>query len=154
MPRNTSTGSALQKFNARPQAAGAVAVVTSRFQERRIRRTDSPRHPTPKESGSDTRFPPRRSFQQHQDHAVDHRCQRPKGDDRPGYGEHLRRHTGDESLWLCQDRHTVFSEFFSRLQSGGAYCFSLPLQMQTRSKYAYLSQSLLKGTHEPALQNF
>ena len=26
--------------------------------------------------------------------------------------------------------------------------------MQTRSKYAYLSQSLLKGTHEPALQNF
>ena len=31
---------------------------------------------------------------------------------------------------------------------------SLPLQMQTRSKYAYLSQSLLKGTQEPALQNF
>ena len=27
-------------------------------------------------------------------------------------------------------------------------------EMQTRSKYAYLSQSLLKGTHEPALQNF
>ena len=47
-----------------------------------------------------------------------------------------------------------FRNFFSRLQSGGAYCFSLPLQMQTRSKYAYLSQSLLKGTHEPALQNF
>ena len=47
-----------------------------------------------------------------------------------------------------------FRNFFNCLQSGGAYCFSLPLQMQTRSKYAYLSQSLLKGTHEPALQNF
>ena len=45
-------------------------------------------------------FSPRRSFQQHQDHAVDHRCQCPEGDDRPGHGEHLRRHTGDESLGL------------------------------------------------------
>ena len=49
-------------------------------------------------------------------------------------------------------------QFFSELfqlppKWGGAYCFSLPLQIQTRSKYAYLSQSLLKGTHEPALQN-
>lgn len=99
-------------------------------------------------------FSPRRSFQQHQDHAVDHRCQCPEGNDRPGHGEHLRRHTGDESLWLCQDRHTVFSEFFQLPPKWAAYCFSLPLQMQTRSKYAYLSQSLLKGTHEPALQNF
>ena len=65
-------------------------------------------------------FSPRRSFQQHQDHAVDHRCQCPKGDDRPGYGEHLRRHTGDESLWLCQDRHTVFSEFFQLPPKWGA----------------------------------
>lgn len=65
-------------------------------------------------------FSPRRSFQQHQDHAVDRRCQCPEGDDRPGHGEHLRRHTGDESLWLCQDRHTVFSEFFQLPPKWGA----------------------------------
>lgn len=75
-------------------------------------------------------------------------------DDRPGHGEHLHGGAGDKSLWLCQDRHTVFSEFFQLPPKCAAYCFSLPLQMQTRSKYAYLSQSLLKGTHEPALQNF
>ena len=73
---------------------------------------------------------------------------------RPGHHEQLGRRSGDESLWLCQDRHTVFSEFFQLPPKWGAYCFSLPLQIQTRSKYAYLSQSLLKGTHEPALQNF
>lgn len=33
-------------------------------------------------------------------------------DDRPGHGEHLHGGAGDKSLWLCQDRHTVFSEFF------------------------------------------
>ena len=76
--------------------------------------------PTSKEFGSDMQFSPRRSFQQHQDHAVDHRCQCPEGDDRPGHGEHLRRHTGDESLWLCQDRHTVFSEFFQLPPKWGA----------------------------------
>ena len=75
-------------------------------------------------------------------------------DHRPGHGEHLDRRAGDDALWLCQDRHTVFSEFFQLPPKWAAYCFSLPLQMQTRSKYAYLSQSLLKGTHEPALQNF
>lgn len=155
MPYNTSTGSALRNFNARPQAAGSVAVVTPPFSGK-----VNPTHrsaktsPTSKEFGSDMQFSPRRSFQQHQDHAVDHRCQCPEGDDRPGHGEHLRRHTGDESLWLCQDRHTIFLEIFSAASKvGGAYCFSLPLQIQTRSKYAYLSQSLLKGTHEPALQN-
>lgn len=74
---------------------------------------------------------------------------------RPGHHEQLGRRSGDESLWLCQDRHTIFLEIFSAASKvGGAYCFSLPLQIQTRSKYAYLSQSLLKGTHEPALQNF
>lgn len=31
MPYNTSTGSALRNFNARPQAAGSVAVVTPPF---------------------------------------------------------------------------------------------------------------------------
>ena len=59
-------------------------------------------------------FSPRRSFQQHQDHAVDHRCQCPEDD------EHLRRHAGDDALWLCQDRHTVFAEFFQLPPKWGA----------------------------------
>ena len=93
--------------------------------------------------------------QQHQNNAVHNARERAEHDDWPRDDEHLRRHAGDEALWLCQDRHTVFSEFFQLPPKwGGAYCFSLPLQMQTRSKYAYLSQSLLKGTHESALQNF
>ena len=50
------------------------------------------------------------SLQQHQNHAVDHRCKRPEHNHRPRHGEHLGRHAGDESLWLCQDRHTLFSE--------------------------------------------
>jgi len=65
-------------------------------------------------------FSPRRSFQQHQDHAVDHRCQCPEGDDRPGHSEHLDRRAGDDALWLCQDRHTVFSEFFQLPPKWGA----------------------------------
>ena len=57
-------------------------------------------------------------------------------------------------LVVSRKKKQFFSEFFQLPPKwGGAYCFSLPLQMQTRSKYAYLSQSLLKGTHEPALQN-
>lgn len=121
MPYNTSTGSALRNFNARAQAAGSVAVVTPPV----FRKGESDAQirqniPTSKEFGSDMQFSPRRSFQQHQDHAVDHRCQCPEGDDRPGHGEHLRRHTGDESLWLCQDRHTVFSEFFQLPPKWGA----------------------------------
>ena len=92
--------------------------------------------------------------QQHQNNAVHNARERAEHDDWPRDDEHLRRHAGDEALWLCQDRHTVFSEFFQLPPKCVAYCFSLPLQMQTRSKYAYLSQSLLKGTHEPALQNF
>lgn len=92
--------------------------------------------------------------QQHQNNAVHNARERAEHDDWPRDDEHLRRHAGDEALWLCQDRHTVFSEFFQLPPKWGAYCFSLPLQIQTRSKYAYLSQSLLKGTHEPALQNF
>ena len=93
--------------------------------------------------------------QQHQNNAVHNARERAEHDDWPRDDEHLRRHAGDEALWLCQDRHTIFLEIFSAASKvGGAYCFSLPLQIQTRSKYAYLSQSLLKGTHEPALQNF
>ena len=48
--------------------------------------------------------------EQHQDHAVDDAGQGAEDDDRPGDDEHLGRHAGDEALWLCQDRHTLFSE--------------------------------------------
>ena len=89
-----------------------------------------------------------------QDQSVKHRCTDSEHQHWPRHYEQLSRCAGDQPLWLCQDRHTVFSNFFSCLQSGGRLLFSLPLQIQTRSKYAYLSQSLLKGTHEPALQNF
>ena len=39
---------------------------------------------------------------------------------RPGHHEQLGRRSGDESLWLCQDRHTVFSEFFQLPPKWGA----------------------------------
>lgn len=89
-----------------------------------------------------------------EDEAVDDARAGAEDYDRARDYEHLGRRACYEALWLCQDRHTVFSEFFQLPPKWAAYCFSLPLQMQTRSKYAYLSQSLLKGTHEPALQNF
>lgn len=119
MSRNTPTGSA--KF----QCKTAGCMVGRSCHPSVFRKGESDAQirqdiPTSKEFGSDMQFSPRRSFQQHQDHAVDHRCQCPEGDDRPGYGEHLRRHTGDESLWLCQDRHTVFSEFFQLPPKWGA----------------------------------
>ena len=41
-------------------------------------------------------------------------------DDRPGHGEHLHGGAGDKSFWLCQDRHTVFSEFFQLPPKWGA----------------------------------
>ena len=96
----------------------------------------------------------RLTAENHEDQAVEDAGDGAVDDDGAGDDEHFRGHAGDEALWLCQDRHTVFSEFFQLPPKWAAYCFSLPLQMQTRSKYAYLSQSLLKGTHEPALQNF
>ena len=65
-------------------------------------------------------FSPRRSFQQHQDHAVYDARERTEDDDRTRDDEHLRRHAGDEALWLCQDRHTVFSEFFQLPPKWGA----------------------------------
>ena len=58
--------------------------------------------------------------QKHQNYPVNHRRQRPEGNHRPGHGEHLRRHAGDKALWLCQDRHTVFSEFFQLPPKWGA----------------------------------
>ena len=39
---------------------------------------------------------------------------------RPGHHEQLGRRSGDESLLLCQDRHTVFSEFFQLPPKWGA----------------------------------
>ena len=103
MSRNTPTGSA--KF----QCKTAGCMVGRSCHPSVFRKGESDAQirqdiPTSKEFGSDMQFSPRRSFQQHQDHAVDRRCQCPEGDDRPGHGEHLRRHTGDESLCLCQDR--------------------------------------------------
>ena len=98
MSRNTSIGLNKQSFSTEPAieaiylkaayaAPGKENILTPSFTEVRQQTSATPLFP-------------RRSFQQHQDHAVDHRCQCPKGDDRPGYGEHLRRHTGDESLGL------------------------------------------------------
>ena len=57
MPYNTSTGSALRNFNARPQAAGSVAVVTPPV----FRKGESDAQirqdiPTSKEFGSDMQF--------------------------------------------------------------------------------------------------
>lgn len=119
------------------------------FAARRERRRQSLQH-----RGKPKACWPRASAQRPQHHAVHHAGQCAVDDHRAGNDEHFGRHAGDKALWLCQDRHTVFSEFFQLPPKWAAYCFSLPLQMQTRSKYAYLSQSLLKGTHEPALQNF
>ena len=58
--------------------------------------------------------------QQHQNNAVHNARERAEHDDWPRDDEHLRRHAGDEALWLCQDRHTVFSEFFQLPSKWGA----------------------------------
>ena len=42
--------------------------------------------------------------QQHQDNAVHDARERAEHDDWPRDDEHLRRHAGDETLCLCQDR--------------------------------------------------
>ena len=49
-------------------------------------------------------------LQQHQNHAVDHAGKRAEHDDGSCHREHLGGHAGDEALWLCQVRHTLFSE--------------------------------------------
>ena len=48
--------------------------------------------------------------EQHQYNAVDHRRQGAEDDDGSRDLEHLGGHAGDEALWLCQDRHTLFSK--------------------------------------------
>lgn len=58
--------------------------------------------------------------EQAEDHPVEGPGQGAEDDDRPRHGEHLGRHAGDEPLWLCQDRHTVFSEFFQLPPKWGA----------------------------------
>jgi len=45
-----------------------------------------------------------------ENHPVDHRGQCSEDNDRSCHQEHLGGHAGDEALWLCQDRHTLFSE--------------------------------------------
>ena len=58
--------------------------------------------------------------QQHQNNAVHNARERAEHDDRSCHGEHLHGGAGDEALWLCQDRHTVFSEFFQLPPKWGA----------------------------------
>ena len=47
-----------------------------------------------------------------EDEAVDDARAGAEDYDRARDYEHLGRRAGYEALWLCQDRHTVFSEFF------------------------------------------
>ena len=51
-----------------------------------------------------------KALQKHQNHTVDYRRQGAEDDDGPRDLEHLGGHAGDETLWLCQVRHTLFSE--------------------------------------------
>ena len=39
---------------------------------------------------------------------------------RPSHNKHFCPHAGNQALWLCQDRHTVFSEFFQLPPKWGA----------------------------------
>ena len=58
-------------------------------------------------------------------------------------------------LPLCVVSHGGIAVEMLRIQAAKALLrVNAQVVVQTRSKYAYLSQSLLKGTHEPALQNF
>ena len=61
-----------------------------------------------------------RCSQQHQHHAVDNAGGGAEDNDRACHQKHLGGHAGDEALWLCQDRHTVFSEFFQLPPKWGA----------------------------------
>lgn len=54
------------------------------------------------------------------DEAVDDACRRAVDDDGPRDREHLGGHACHKALWLCQDRHTVFSEFFQLPPKWGA----------------------------------
>ena len=63
---------------------------------------------------------PSASEQEDQKNPIENRRADPQHPDRPRHGEHLGPGAGDEPLWLCQDRHTVFSEFFQLPPKWGA----------------------------------
>lgn len=54
------------------------------------------------------------------DHAVEDRSTDPEDQHGSGDHEHLGPYAHDQPLWLCQDRHTVFSEFFQLPPKCGA----------------------------------
>ena len=58
-----------------------------------------------------------------QDQSVKHRCTDPEHQHWPRHYEQLSRCAGDQPLWLCQDRHTVFSEFFQPPPKWGRLLF-------------------------------
>ena len=59
-------------------------------------------------------------FQEKAQKAVDHTGAYPEDQHRSGHHEQLGGGAGDIALWLCQDRHTVFSEFFQLPPKWGA----------------------------------
>ena len=57
---------------------------------------------------------------QQQDQPVDDGGTDAENQHRPRHREQLGPGAGDHTLWLCQDRHTVFSEFFQLPPKWGA----------------------------------
>ena len=57
---------------------------------------------------------------QHQEQPVDHTGADTEHQHRSRHREQFGRGAGDQTLWLCQDRHTVFSEFFQLPPKWGA----------------------------------
>ena len=53
-----------------------------------------------------------KALQYHKNDAINHACADTINDHRPRNGEHLGPYSVHPIFWLCQDRHTVFSEFF------------------------------------------
>ena len=71
--------------------------------------------------GRGTCSPPNVSLeQQHPHNSIEDGRADAENQHRPGDGKHLGRHTHHKALWLCQDRHTVFSEFFQLPPKWGA----------------------------------
>ena len=57
---------------------------------------------------------------QQQDQPVEDRGADAEDQHRPCHREQLGSGASDHTLWLCQDRHTVFSEFFQLPPKWGA----------------------------------
>ena len=53
-----------------------------------------------------------KTLQYHKNDTINHACADAINDHRPRNGEHLGPYSIHPIFWLCQDRHTVFSEFF------------------------------------------